>query len=365
MAGKIFINYRRGDDPGFAQALFGRLEQAFGHDRLFMDVDSIEPGFDFVQVLKEQVDQCDILISIIGHGWVDALDEQGARRLCNPNDFVRIEIKSALASGKRVIPVLVGQANMPRAEQVPDTLKPLVRRNAVRLTHERFRSDTQGLIAALQRALSSVQATPKPASTQKSEGGSKEAKNETAANVASVEHYARQEQTPFGVGKSPSLGPNDNLANDSQAEKHAPKQPAENIRKSAFRAPRNVKELSIWTAAAFFAALFGLIFYELEPICWDSVCGTTWSLQFDNPKTKYIRFNSYHKVDLSGAGGDYRLIAPSGITILIGRQVFTGTINESVGVRSMSGTTGVLGSSSPVFDLPSDKWSAVENASRE
>jgi formylglycine-generating enzyme required for sulfatase activity len=157
VAGKIFINYRRGDDAGFAQALFAHLTQAFAPERLFMDVDNIEPGLDFVRVLNEQVAQCDVLISVIGKGWIDARDDAGTRRLENPDDFVRIEIESALHQDKRVIPVLVGQAQMPRPEQLPETMKPLARRNAVRLTHERFRSDTQGLIAALQRALKSVE----------------------------------------------------------------------------------------------------------------------------------------------------------------------------------------------------------------
>jgi formylglycine-generating enzyme required for sulfatase activity len=157
VAGKIFINYRRGDDAGFAQALFAHLTQAFPPEALFMDVDNIEPGLDFVRVLNEQVAQCDVLISVIGKDWIEARDEAGTRRLDNPDDFVRVEIESALNQDKRVIPVLVGQAQMPKPDQLPETMKPLARRNAVRLSHERFRSDTQGLIAALQRALESVE----------------------------------------------------------------------------------------------------------------------------------------------------------------------------------------------------------------
>jgi chemotaxis protein histidine kinase CheA len=157
MTGKIFINYRRGDDPGFAQALFARLEQVFPPEKLFMDVDNIEPGLDFVEVLKEQVAQCDVLISIIGKGWTDARDETGARRLENPADFVRIEIELGLAQRKRVIPVLVGETRMPHADELPEPMKSLATRNAVRLTHERFRSDVQGLIVGLQRALKSVE----------------------------------------------------------------------------------------------------------------------------------------------------------------------------------------------------------------
>jgi hypothetical protein len=158
MPAKIFINYRRGDDPGFAQALFGRLEQAFPPERLFMDVDNIPPGVDFVHFLDQQVAECDVLLVVIGKHWIDARDSANARRLDNPDDFVRLEIESALKQGKRVIPVLVHEARMPRPDELPEGLIPLARRNAVRLTHERFRADAQGLIKALQQTLEEVEA---------------------------------------------------------------------------------------------------------------------------------------------------------------------------------------------------------------
>src|SRR5262245_28003345 len=122
-----------------------------------MDVDSIAPGLDFVRVLEEQVGQCDALLAVIGKGWIDARDDKGARRLDNPEDFVRIEIESALKQDKRVIPVLVGDTRMPRPEELPEAIRALARRNAVRLSHERFRADAQGLIKALQRALEEVE----------------------------------------------------------------------------------------------------------------------------------------------------------------------------------------------------------------
>jgi hypothetical protein len=158
MPRKIFISYRRGDDPGAVQALFARLEQAFTRDRLFIDIYSIEPGLDFVNVLKEQLAACDAMIPVIGEGWLDARDEAGVRLLDDPDDFVRIEIESALKQAKRVIPVLVGKAEIPHANDLPDTLKPLLRRQAVRLTHERFWSDAQDLVNAIQKALESAEA---------------------------------------------------------------------------------------------------------------------------------------------------------------------------------------------------------------
>jgi hypothetical protein len=153
MSGKIFINYRRGDDPGNTGRLFDRLHDAFAPEELFLDVDNIAPGLDFVRVLNERVGECDILLAVIGKGWVEARDGKGNRRLDDPDDFVRIEIESALNQEKRVIPVLVGDTPMPRWEDLPQSLQPLARRNAVRLTHERFRADSQGLIKALQQAL--------------------------------------------------------------------------------------------------------------------------------------------------------------------------------------------------------------------
>ena len=160
MSDKIFINYRRGDDSGFAQALFIRLEQAFSPSDLFMDIDSIPPGEDFVSLLESQIAQCDVLLAVIGKGWLDAKDERGGRRLDDPDDFVRIEIASALKQGKRVIPVLLHDARMPRPEQLPPELAPFTRRHAVRLTHERFRADTEGLIKSLQRPRDDITAAP-------------------------------------------------------------------------------------------------------------------------------------------------------------------------------------------------------------
>ncbi len=130
--GKIFISYRRSDDPGFALAVYQRLEQEFGGANLFMDVEGqIKPGDDFEKVLNDQVAQCDVLLAIIGERWIGALDEHGKRRLEKSDDFVRIEISSALRLGKRVVPVLVNEAEMPRADDLPPSLKPLARRNAV------------------------------------------------------------------------------------------------------------------------------------------------------------------------------------------------------------------------------------------
>lgn len=198
MAGNIFINYRRGDDPGFTQALFSRLEQAFPSESLFMDVDNIAPGLDFMQVLNDEVARCDVLIAVIGKNWLEAADESGERRLDNPEDFVRIEIESALAQKKRVIPVLVNDAKMPRSTELPEGLRPFARCNAVRLTHDRFRADTQGLIKALEDVLSEAEAARKA----EDDAGRRKAKEQEKAEAERL-RQERREQSRQRKAKPP------------------------------------------------------------------------------------------------------------------------------------------------------------------
>lgn len=152
MAGKILINYRRGDNSGYAGRLYDHLQDKFEPQQIFRDVDSIAPGLDLVRELNERVAECDVLLAVIGNDWIGARNAAGGRRLDDPDDFVRIEIAAALRQDKQVIPVLVDGAQMPRADELPEQLRPLARRNAVRLTSERFRADTQGLVKALQQA---------------------------------------------------------------------------------------------------------------------------------------------------------------------------------------------------------------------
>jgi hypothetical protein len=166
MPGNIFISYRRGEDSGYAGRLFDTLKNSFDPDRLFMDVDSIEPGQDFSRILKKRVAQSDVLLAVIGARWIGALDNNGDRRLENAKDFVRIEIEAALNQNKWVIPVLVGDAKMPRSEELPESLQPLTNRHAVRVTHERFGSDTASLIKALGKILNRPKARRKPKPTE-------------------------------------------------------------------------------------------------------------------------------------------------------------------------------------------------------
>jgi hypothetical protein len=163
VASKIFINYRRDDTAATAGRLHDALEQAFGRDDLFMDVDSIPPGEEFAEYLKSKVDKCDIFLCIIGPNWLDVKSEGGERRLDNPDDYVRIEIGAALARKIRAIPVIVDGAKLPKAADLPDDLRSLVRRNAFELRNSRFRRDVDALIEELRQLNSDAEPTKRAA----------------------------------------------------------------------------------------------------------------------------------------------------------------------------------------------------------
>lgn len=146
MTGRIFISYRREDEQGFAVRLYERLSEALGRENIFFDVDSIPPGFDFVEYIESQIQLSDIVLVVMGRNWLNAMDDNGQRRLDNPEDFVRVEIEAALHKKKHVIPILVQGAKMPPSTELPASLRPLARRNAVFATHVGFRAETERLL---------------------------------------------------------------------------------------------------------------------------------------------------------------------------------------------------------------------------
>jgi hypothetical protein len=153
MTGTIFINYRREDSISIAGRLYDRLSHTFGRKNIFMDVDHIPAGVDFEAHLNTQVDECEIFLVVIGPRWLEVKDESGGRRLDNSDDFVNIEIKTALARDIRVIPVLVDGASMPKAVELPDPLKALARRQAVEVRQLHFGRDAEALVERVNEAL--------------------------------------------------------------------------------------------------------------------------------------------------------------------------------------------------------------------
>jgi len=154
MPGKIFVNYRRGTDAapelklGAAQALnvAQYLENRFGKSRVFIDIDRLRAGQKFPVVLESKLSECAVMLAVIGPGWLDARDQEtGARRLDNPEDWVRLEIERALARDIPVIPVLVGGVALPLKRDLPSSLQPLLDHQIASISHSGFPVEMAGL----------------------------------------------------------------------------------------------------------------------------------------------------------------------------------------------------------------------------
>lgn len=150
MSAGVFISYRR----GYAQHAAGRLKddlaEAFDPTtRIFRDIEDIEPGLDFTQSLDKALRSSAVMLVLIGPGWLDLKDAQGRRRLEQPNDWVRLEVATALKRDIRVVPVLLEGAPLPAAEDLPADLQPLALRQWFELADSRWRGDVQRLVDAL------------------------------------------------------------------------------------------------------------------------------------------------------------------------------------------------------------------------
>jgi len=149
---RVFVSYRRADAQGWAGRLGADLAAAFGDVARFFDLASIPPGADFlIEIERSLADACAVLV-LIGPRWLDLRDEQGQRRLDNPDDVVAAEVARALSLGVPVIPVLLGSAAMPAAAALPEPLRPLHRRNAFELSDLRWEFDRDRLFAAMETA---------------------------------------------------------------------------------------------------------------------------------------------------------------------------------------------------------------------
>jgi hypothetical protein len=158
--GTIFISYRREDSSGYAGRLHDRLVSRFGSERMFRDIDNIEPGVDFVEVINRVLAQCGVMLVVLGPRWLTCADSAGRRRIDNASDYHRMEIEAGLNRSIRVIPVLVDGADMPAESDLPDSMKAFARRNAIEISDKRFGFDTGKLLEAIDHALKDFERAP-------------------------------------------------------------------------------------------------------------------------------------------------------------------------------------------------------------
>jgi hypothetical protein len=130
--------------------------------RVFMDIDSLKAGDLFANKIDENLQNCVVMLVMMGHYWASLTDEQGARRIDNPGDYPRMEVAAALKRGIRVIPVLVGNTPLPKREELPSEIAGLVDRQVLRLAREEFDADMKRLMSSVARDLPRITWTEMP-----------------------------------------------------------------------------------------------------------------------------------------------------------------------------------------------------------
>lgn len=143
---RVFLSYRRSDCQAQANGLHDGLVHRLPGASVFMDIDSIPYGVDFEKHIRSEITSCDVVLVLIGDDWLNTVNADGVRRLDDPDDFVRLEIENALATPSvRVVPVLVEGASMPRTGDLPPSIAPLARLNAIELSDRRWKADLKTL----------------------------------------------------------------------------------------------------------------------------------------------------------------------------------------------------------------------------
>ena len=146
----LFISYRRDDSQDVVGRIYDKLVAAFSPEQVIRDIDSLIIGRPFPDALNDAVSQSEVVLVIIGKNWLTASDSDGARRLDDAGDFVRMEIERALAAGKHVVPVLVSNASMPLAKDLPESIRSLVNQHGIQVRPDPdFHGDMDRLIRQL------------------------------------------------------------------------------------------------------------------------------------------------------------------------------------------------------------------------
>lgn len=145
-SGGAFISYRRNDAAAYARGLYDRLAARFGRERVFLDVVNVGWGEDFVEAITAAAESCAVMIVLVSPKWARGED-------VGKDDYVRLEVATALGRKIKVIPIMIQGASMPAQAEVPKDLWPLLRRNALALSDSRWERDVEDLIKSLEGLL--------------------------------------------------------------------------------------------------------------------------------------------------------------------------------------------------------------------
>jgi len=146
---RVFISYRREDTGAAAGRLYDRLLRLLPRSYVFYDVNTIRGGEEFETKTLSEIARSDVALIFIGKNWLEPAQSSNKPRIWEPKDYVRAEVRAALARPMLVIPILVGGARIPRAEEIPEDVRALIKKNALLLTHENFDADAENILVTI------------------------------------------------------------------------------------------------------------------------------------------------------------------------------------------------------------------------
>jgi TIR domain-containing protein len=148
---RVFINYRRTDTKAQASRIYEAFCRVIPKQNICLDVDTIPVGENFETDILDRLNKCDVFLALIGPNWLDALDPKThTRRLDNPDDPVRWEMREALARKMPLVPVLINRTPMPHAELLPEDIKQLTKQQGETVQNSTFDKDVGRLIRKLE-----------------------------------------------------------------------------------------------------------------------------------------------------------------------------------------------------------------------
>lgn len=146
---RFFVSYRIDDGVHAAAAIADRLARHFGPENIFRDRDSLSLGELYPTRIRRALEQCDKVLAVVGPSWLEIRDSSGRRRLDNPEDWVRMELRTAFERDIPVVPVLLDDTPLPDLRRLPTDIASLSLCTYWQVRHQTFESDVQGLIDGL------------------------------------------------------------------------------------------------------------------------------------------------------------------------------------------------------------------------
>jgi hypothetical protein len=161
---EVFVSYRSDDEPYAAAEIYAVLARLLGEHQVFRDCDSVTAGTHYPPAIRQALDRCDAMVVVIGPRWLRATKAAGGRRLDEPEDWIRFELRNAFARGIPILPVLLDRVAPLPAKELPEDIRQLAYLQTIRVRHQFLSTDLGELVDALIALVPRLRGDPPPPS---------------------------------------------------------------------------------------------------------------------------------------------------------------------------------------------------------